>query len=76
MAVHVPCLLFSSLLFPVQVTVDVRIPALLIKIQHEELERMGVRKEDGQEALNRYTKLVTAVNDEAAHQRVDDFTHT
>ncbi len=63
------------LLFPLQVAVDVRIPALLIKIQHEELERMGVSKEDGQEALNRYTKLV-ASQDEAAHQRVDDFTHT
>ena len=52
-----------------------RIPALLIKIQHEELERMGVSSEDGQKALNRYTKLV-ASKDKDAYQRVDDFTHT
>eukprot|EP00903_Cladosiphon_okamuranus_P011645 g10953.t1 len=57
-----------------KVTVDMRIPALLIEIQHEELERMGVGKEDGQNALNRYTRE-TAIQDKAAHQRVEDFTH-
>lgn len=59
----------------VQVTVDTRIPALLIKIQHEELERMGVGKEEGQNALNRFTRE-TATRDKSAHQRVEDFTHT
>ncbi|CBN75032.1 conserved unknown protein [Ectocarpus siliculosus] len=58
-----------------KVTVDVRIPALLIKIQHEELEKMGVSKKDGQQALNGYTRT-TAAGDKEAHQRVEDFTHT
>lgn len=58
-----------------QVTVDTRIPAILINIQHEQLERMGVSKQDGQNALNRYTRE-TATKDKAAHQRVDEFTHT
>ena len=51
------------------------IPAILINIQHDELERMGVSKEDGQNALNRYTREV-ASKDKAAHRRVDEFTHT
>eukprot|EP00752_Nemacystus_decipiens_P010456 g9315.t1 len=58
-----------------KVTVDTRIPALLINIQHDELERMGVGKEDGQNALNRHTRE-HAVHDKAAHQRVQEFTHT
>ena len=56
-------------------TVDTRIPALLINIQHDELEQMGVVKEDGQNALNRYTRE-QAAGDKVAHQRVEDFTHT
>ncbi|CAN0205454.1 unnamed protein product [Ectocarpus fasciculatus] len=36
---------------------------------------MGVSKEDGQEALNGYTRT-TAAGDREAHQRVEDFTHT
>lgn len=68
-------LAFLSLPREKKVTVDVRIPALLIKIQHEELENMGVSKEDGQQALNGYTRT-TAAGDKEAHQRVEDFTHT
>ena len=56
-------------------TEDVRIPSLLIKIQHDQLDKMGVSKEDGQEALNRYART-TAVQDEASHRKMEDFTHT
>ena len=52
-----------------------RIPSLLIKIQHDQLDKMGVSKEDGQEALNRYART-TAVQDEASHRKMEDFTHT
>lgn len=58
-----------------KVTEDERIPSLLIKIQHGQLEKMGVSKEDGQAALNRYART-TAAQDEAAHRKMEDFTHT
>lgn len=57
-----------------QVTKEARIPGLLIKIQHNQLESMGVSKEAGQDALNRYARI-TAARDEAARQKMDDFTH-
>lgn len=60
---------------PQQVTKEVRIPALLINIQHDQLAKMGVSKEDGQNALNAYTRT-TAAHDAAAHKRMEDFTHT
>ncbi|CAM9774627.1 unnamed protein product [Pylaiella littoralis] len=58
-----------------KVTVERRIPAILISIQHDQLERMGVSKEGGQAALDRYMRE-TAATDEDAHQRMEDFTHT
>ncbi|CAM9583969.1 unnamed protein product [Scytosiphon promiscuus] len=58
-----------------KVTTDVRIPALLINIQHDQLAKMGVSKEDGQNALNAYTRT-TAAHNAAAHKRMEDFTHT
>lgn len=58
-----------------QVTVENRIPAILITIQHDQLSKMGVTKENGQEALNRYART-TAAQGEEAHKKMEDFTHT
>ena len=57
-----------------KVTAETRIPAILIQIQHDELEKMGVSREQGQEALNRYSRMVATADDDA-RRKIDEFTH-
>lgn len=55
------------------VTVEVRIPALLIKIQHAQLESMGIDKNRGQAALNQFSRT-TATQSKEAHGKMEEFT--
>ncbi|CAM9328263.1 unnamed protein product [Choristocarpus tenellus] len=57
-----------------QVTDEMRIPAILIKIQHEELESMGFDRQEGQAALNGYAH--SAMNDRIKQEKMEAFSHT
>lgn len=58
-----------------KVTKETRIPAILIQIQHDQLGKMGVGQEEGQDALNRYSRIIAAA-DEEARRKMETFTHT